>query len=167
MMNSPVLACFPLIRRRATPGAAIKLRDCVLTPMELLEQWDAFTIHSTYYITKHVNAALQRCLGLSPHHVDVSLWFEASSKPSRSIHYWPSTRSRQNTMMISTFFGSDKCSLCRRKCTTSSRSRAAVCEDCRNDPVQAIDWVRNEAFECGSAGCPVVIKKVQRMQSLL
>lgn len=123
----------------ATPGAAFKLRDCVVTPMELLEQWDAYAIHTAYYITKHVNAALQRCLGLAPYRVDVSAWFEASPKPRRRIHFWPSTRSRQNTMMISTFFGSDKCSLCGRKCMASSRSRAAVCQDCRDDPVKAIE----------------------------
>jgi hypothetical protein len=35
---------FPFFR--ATPGLVFKLRDCVLTPMELLEQWDAYTIHS-------------------------------------------------------------------------------------------------------------------------
>lgn len=108
--------------------------------MELLEQWDAYTIHSAYYITKHVNAALQRCLGLPPYHVDVTAWFEASSKPRRRIHFWPTTRSRQSTMMISTYFGSDKCSLCGRKCVASSRSRAAVCQDCRDDPVKAIEF---------------------------
>lgn len=128
------------VYHRATPGVSFKLRDCVLTPMELLEQWDAYTIHSAYYITKHVNAALQRCLGLAPYHADVSKWFQESPKPRRSIHFWPATKSRQNTMMISTFFGSDKCSLCRRKCMTSSRSRAAVCQDCRNDPVHAIEF---------------------------
>lgn len=36
----------------ASPGKAFKLRDCVLTPLELLEQWDSYTIHSAYYITK-------------------------------------------------------------------------------------------------------------------
>lgn len=36
----------------ALPGKAFKLRDCVLTPLELLEQWDSYTIHSGYYITK-------------------------------------------------------------------------------------------------------------------
>jgi hypothetical protein len=106
--------------------------------MELLEQWDAYTIHSAYYITKHVNAAVQRCLGLAPYHVDVSSWFEASPKPRRRIHFWPLTRSRLNTMMISTYFGSDKCSLCGRKCMANTRSRAAVCHHCRNDPVKAI-----------------------------
>jgi DNA polymerase zeta len=36
----------------ATPGITFRLKDCVLTPLELLERWDAYTIHSTYYITK-------------------------------------------------------------------------------------------------------------------
>lgn len=121
----------------ATPGVAFKLKDCVLTPLELLEQWDAYSIHFAYYITRHVNSALQRCLGLAPYFVDVAAWFDASPKPRRRIHYWPSTRSKQSTMMISSFFGSDKCALCGRKCSAKSRFRAAVCSWCRNDPVQA------------------------------
>ena len=36
----------------ATPGVTFRLKDCVLTPLELLERWDAYTIHSAYYITK-------------------------------------------------------------------------------------------------------------------
>ena len=123
----------------AMPGVAFKLQDCVLTPMELLEQWDSYTIHAGYYITKHVNAALQRCLGLEPYRVDVSAWFESSPKPRQRIHFWPSTRSKHNTMMISTFFGSDKCSLCGRKCAASGQSRAAVCRDCQRDPVKAVE----------------------------
>ena len=55
----------------AAPGLTFRLRDCVLTPIELLEQWDSYTLHAAYYTTKHVNAALQRCLGLSPYHVDI------------------------------------------------------------------------------------------------
>jgi DNA polymerase zeta len=124
----------------ATPGIAFRLRDCVLTPMELLEQWDAYTIHSAYYITKHVNAALQRCLGLAPYNVDVSSWYESCPKPRRRIHFWPATRLKaQSTMMISSFFGSDRCSLCGKKCMAQGRSRAAVCLDCRSDPVKALD----------------------------
>eukprot|EP00751_Fragilariopsis_kerguelensis_P017566 CAMPEP_0170833452 /NCGR_PEP_ID=MMETSP0734-20130129/343_1 /TAXON_ID=186038 /ORGANISM="Fragilariopsis kerguelensis, Strain L26-C5" /LENGTH=1050 /DNA_ID=CAMNT_0011199777 /DNA_START=13 /DNA_END=3162 /DNA_ORIENTATION=- len=58
----------------ATPGVNFRLKDCVLTPQELLERWDAYKIHSGYYIEKHVNAALQRCLGLPPYSVTVSEW---------------------------------------------------------------------------------------------
>jgi DNA polymerase zeta len=36
----------------ATPGVTFRLKDCVLTPLELLERWDAYTIHSSYYIIK-------------------------------------------------------------------------------------------------------------------
>ena len=122
----------------ATPGVAFKLQDCVLTPLELLEQWDSYTIHAGYYITKHVNAALQRCLGLDPYRVDVAAWFEASPKRRHRIHFWPSTRSKQSTMMISNFFGSDKCSLCGRKCAASGQGRAAICNDCRRYPVTAL-----------------------------
>ena len=36
----------------ATPGVNFRLKDCVLTPLELLERWDAYSIHSAYYIEK-------------------------------------------------------------------------------------------------------------------
>ena len=36
----------------SSPGRSFKLRDCVLTPDELLAMWDCFTIHTTYYIQK-------------------------------------------------------------------------------------------------------------------
>jgi DNA polymerase zeta len=42
----------------ATPGLTFRLKDCVLTPMEVLERWDAYTIHSAYYIQK-VSLALE------------------------------------------------------------------------------------------------------------
>lgn len=42
----------------ATPGVIFRLKDCVLTPLELLERWDAYTIHSSYYIIK-VRCAVQ------------------------------------------------------------------------------------------------------------
>ena len=34
------------------PGRKTVLKDRVLTPLELLERWDAYTIHSAYYIEK-------------------------------------------------------------------------------------------------------------------
>ena len=120
----------------ATPGMTFKLRDCVLTPTELLEQWDAYSIHTTYYITKHVNAALQRCLGLSPYKVDVSAWFASCPKPRRRIHFWPVTRNGSN-VMISSYFGSDTCSLCGAKCRANGSSRAVVCSVCRHDEIEA------------------------------
>lgn len=120
----------------ATPGANWRLRDCVVTPMELLEQWDAYSIHTAYYITKHVNAALQRCLGLSPFKVNVNAWYEACPKPRRRIHFWPTTRSG-NSLMISSYFGSDICSLCGQKCIANGRAKAVVCATCRQDGVQA------------------------------
>ena len=120
----------------ATPGRTFRLRDCVLTPTELLEQWDAHTLHYEYYITKHVNAALQRCLGLSPYKIDITSWYEACPKPRRRVHFWPVTRSGSN-IMISSYFGSDTCSLCGKKCQTQGKSRAAVCSVCQRDGVKA------------------------------
>lgn len=120
----------------AMPGRNFRLRDCVLTPMELLEQWDAFTINSAYYITKHVNAALQRCLGLEPHLVNVQSWFDACPKPRRRLHVWPLTRAG-SSLMISSYFGSDLCSLCSKRCKSQGNTRATVCAACRAHPVQS------------------------------
>ena len=116
----------------ACPGINFRLKDCVLTPMELLEQWDTYTIHSAYYATKHVNAALQRCFSLPPHKIDVHRWYEVFPKPRKRIHHWPVTRSGGNTM-ISNYFGSDVCSMCGCKCKAKGSSRVAVCARCRVD----------------------------------
>jgi len=120
----------------ATPGLTFRLRDCVLSPTELLEQWDAYSIHSVYYITKHVNAALQRCLGLAPYKVDVNSWYEACPKPRRRIHFWPVTRSG-SSVMISSYFGSDVCGLCGNRCKANGSNRAVVCASCQRDSVGA------------------------------
>ena len=102
--------------------------------MELLEQWDAYSIHSAYYISRHVNAALQRSIGLAPYFVNVGAWYDACPKPRRRIHYWPATRTG-SSIMISSYFGSDTCSLCGRKCRANGSARAVVCQRCRQDPV--------------------------------
>jgi len=121
----------------ASPGRNFKLRDCVLTPMELLEQWDSYTIHSTYYSTKHVNASLQRCLGLPPYNVNINAWYEACPKPRRRLHFWPITKVGATTM-ISNYFGSDICSLCEKKCMANGSSRAVVCGDCMQNKTQVV-----------------------------
>jgi hypothetical protein len=68
---------------------------------------------------------------LAPHFVDVNAWYESCPKPRRRIHFWP-VRSR-NRAMISTYFGSDVCSLCQRKCQASGRALVVVCPTCRQD----------------------------------
>ena len=120
----------------ATPGKSFRLRDCVLTPMELLEQWDAYTIHAGYYITKHLNAALQRCLSLAPHHIDVLSWYDSCPKPRSRIHFWPITKSG-SSIMISSYFGSDICFICQSKCASQGTSRTAICKRCREDSINA------------------------------
>jgi len=119
----------------ATPGVTFRLKDCVLTPQELLERWDAYKIHSGYYIEKHVNAALQRCLGLPPHKVTVSDWFALCPKPRRRTHFWAIKSKRA---MITAYFGNDVCSLCQRKCKADGSSLVVVCESCRNDGISSI-----------------------------
>mmetsp|Transcript_3653 Transcript_3653/g.9856 ORF Transcript_3653/g.9856 Transcript_3653/m.9856 type:complete len:447 (+) Transcript_3653:5303-6643(+) len=120
----------------AAPGLSFRLRDCVLTPNELLEQWDSYTIHAAYYTTKHVNAALQRCLGLSPFNIDVNSWYEICPKPRKRIHHWPITKSG-GSAMISAYFGSDICALCGTKCKAKGSSRATVCSSCSQNRVTA------------------------------
>lgn len=69
-------------------------------------------------------------------------WFASCPKPRRRIHFWPITRSG-NSIMISSYFGSDICTLCGRKGRAESRSRAAVCTRCRVDEVTALGTALN------------------------
>ena len=39
--------------------------------------------------------------------------------------------------MITSYFGSDICSLCQKKCQASGRARVVVCDDCRQDGVSS------------------------------
>ena len=119
----------------ATPGVTFRLKDCVLTPLELLGRWDAYKIHSRYYIERHVNAALQRCLGLSPHFITVSEWFGACPKPRRRTHFWPIKSKRA---MITAYFGNDFCSLCQRKCQADGSRSVVVCASCQKDLVSSV-----------------------------
>lgn len=118
----------------ASPGRSFKLRDCVLTPNELLNQWDAFSVHSFYYATKHVNAALGRCFSLEPFQVDVNIWYQRAPKPFKRIHHWPPTK-RGNSAMISMYFGSDICAFCGRKSKVNGCAKSVVCDSCKADNV--------------------------------
>ena len=121
----------------ASPGRNFKLRDCVLTPNELLAQWDSYTIHAAYYATKHVNAALSRCFGLAPYKINIQSWYDACPKPQKRIHHWPITRTGGSTM-ISAYFGSDQCAICSQKCKTDGSAKAVICSDCKVDQGSAI-----------------------------
>ena len=122
----------------ATPGVTFRLKDCVLTPLELLGRWDAYKVHSRYYIERHVNAALQRCLGLAPHYVTVADWFGACPKPRRRTHFWPIKSKRA---MITAYFGNDFCSLCQRKCQADGSRSVVVCASCQKDRVTSVQLV--------------------------
>ena len=121
----------------ASPGKTFRLRENVLTPLELLEQWDSYSVHLSYYTTKHVNAALQRCFGLTPFNINIASWYESSSKPRMRIHYWPTSKSASNSM-ISNYFGSDTCSLCGKRTKSTGKSKVAVCNSCQRDSVSAV-----------------------------
>jgi len=116
----------------ASPGRSFKLRDCVLTPNELLAQWDAYTVHSQYYTTKHVNAALNRCFSLPPFKIDINTWYESAPRPQKRIHHWPVTRTG-NSAMISVYFGSDTCAICGQKSKTDGSSKSVICDSCRRN----------------------------------
>lgn len=118
----------------ASPGRNFKLRDCVLTPDELLAQWDAYTVHSLYYATKHLNAALNRCFSLAPFHIDINAWYQNAPKPQKRIHNWPITRSGNSTM-ISAYFGSDICAICCTKSKANGTSKAVICSACRENSI--------------------------------
>lgn len=116
----------------ASPGRNFKLRDCVLTPDELLAQWDAYTVHSQYYATKHLNAALNRCFSLDPFKIDINVWYQAAPKPQKRIHNWPITRAGNSTM-ISSYFGSDICAICFQKSKTDGAAKAVICNACKGN----------------------------------
>ncbi|KAL7540342.1 hypothetical protein ACHAXR_011801 [Thalassiosira sp. AJA248-18] len=118
----------------AMPGRAFRLKDGVLTPLELLEQWDSYSINVDYYTVKHVNAALQRCFGLNPFKINIQAWYNSCPKPRRRIHHWPQSKSA-TSLMISSFFGSDACALCANKCKSTGSSRVVVCQRCKADGI--------------------------------
>jgi hypothetical protein len=71
---------------------------------------------------------------LAPHFIDVNAWYQACPKPRRRIHFWPISRKRT---MITNYFGSDSCSLCKQKCEAQGRARVVVCRDCQKNRVRA------------------------------
>jgi hypothetical protein len=70
-------------------------KDWVLTPLELIERWDDYKIHSSYHIEKHDNAAPQHCLGSAPHVVKVSDWFQTCPKPVAEVIFGQSHHEEQ------------------------------------------------------------------------
>lgn len=118
----------------AMPGRAFKLKDGVFTPLELLEQWDSYSVNAEYYTVRHVNASLQRCFGLPPFNVSIHAWYDSCPKPRRRIHHWPQSKSA-SSLMISSYFGSDICALCGRKYKSVGSSKVVVCHHCKTDNI--------------------------------
>ena len=116
----------------AMPGQTFRLKDGVLTPLELLEQWDSYSVNSEYYTSRHVNAALQRCFGLPPFKINIQAWYNSCPKPRKRIHHWPTSRSATSSM-LSSFFGSDTCAICGNRCKSTGSSRVVVCRHCKTD----------------------------------
>jgi len=122
----------------ATPGRNFRLRDGVLTPNEYLEQFDAYVLNTQYYITKHVNPALQRCLGLNPHKIDVAAWFNSMPKPRRRVHFWPTTLTG-STGALSRFFANSNCALCGGPGRVIGEHKVAICDECRSQSLEAME----------------------------
>lgn len=88
---------------------------------------------------------------MPPHQIDVNAWYQACPKPRRRIHFWP-VRSKSGAM-ITSYFGSDVCSLCHRRCSASGRDRVVICADCRKEEIRASQsalLMLNEAQELAS-----------------
>lgn len=81
---------------------------------------------------QHVNAALSRCFGLAPFNINIHSWYDSCPKPRQKIHFWPISRSG-SSLMISSYFGSDICTICGNKCKSIGSSRVAVCATCKKD----------------------------------
>jgi hypothetical protein len=95
------------------------------------------TQNTAYYITKHVNPALDRCLSLAPHKIDVASWFAACPKPRRRVHFWPVTLVGSNAT-LPRFFGSSICALCGESGNVQGSLKVAVCSDCKDDKLQSL-----------------------------
>lgn len=147
--------CYVIV---ATPGINFRLKDCVLTPQELLERWDAYKVHSVYYIERLLNNALQRCFGLPPYFVNVSDWYQACPRPRRRTHFWPIKSKRA---MITAYFGNDICSLCQKKCQANGGSMVVVCRCCRKDFVSSIQSASN-AVNATQHNANVIAKKCSK-----
>jgi DNA polymerase zeta len=114
----------------ATPGVKYTLRECVRTPMELLENWDVECIHTTYYAKRQLNMALDRCFSLPPYNIDVHAWFDETPKPRQRANFWP-MKSAQRTII--SWFGNGVCTYCGEKCTNSTGSKVVICKKCLDD----------------------------------
>jgi hypothetical protein len=93
--------------------------------------------NTAYYITKHVNPALARCLSLAPHKIDVASWFAACPKPRRRVHFWPVTVVGSNAT-LPRFFGSSICALCGESGNVQGSLKVAICNDCKDDELQSL-----------------------------
>lgn len=83
-----------------------------------------------------MNASLQRCLGLKPHHIDISAWYQECPKPRRRTHFWPVKYNNTQQNLITNFFVSGVCSFCGKKADATSSSKVSICHNCRRDPVR-------------------------------
>lgn len=96
-----------------------------------------FPQNTAYYITKHVNPALDRCLSLSPHRINVKAWYDSCPKPRRRIHFWPTTVVGSN-MTLPRFFGSSICALCGDNGEAQRGLKVSLCKVCSRDHLESL-----------------------------
>lgn len=74
---------------------------------------------------------------MAPFNINIHSWYDACPKPRQKIHFWPLSRSG-SSLMISSYFGSDMCMICERKCKSTGGSRVAVCPTCSRDKTNVV-----------------------------
>ena len=124
----------------ATPGRDFRLKHAVVTPLELMENWDSLTIHTVYYATRQLNASLDRAFRLKPFNINIAAWFNECPKPRKLLPFWPVKRTAylggsiiNRTSIINNFFGSDVCCICLKKTPVTGSGKAVACAECKGD----------------------------------
>ena len=132
----------PYVVVHGEPGA--RLVDMVVSPQTLVANSTRLRLHETYYITKQVIPALERCFSLLG--ADVKGWFVQMPKPNRwqptkrpisalglsgfsndSIGYRNETKGR---FTIDHFYLSRHCAVCDEMTTTEQ----TICDECCSSP---------------------------------
>lgn len=114
----------------AMPGADYRIKHGVYTPLELIEGGDSLIVHTAYYATRQLNAALDRAFRLPPYSINIASWFDNCPKPRKAASFWPA---KTGSRTIFQFFGSDTCCMCGEKTTAKGSSKAVVCARCNGE----------------------------------
>lgn len=101
-----------------------------------------------------MNPALERCLSLSPHRIDISSWFASCPKPRPRVHFWPATIVGSN-VTLPRFFGSAICALCGGTGDLQGHFKISLCKSCISDELQSylssverLNTIQAEMLKC-------------------